>query len=733
MLVDGGLCRKYAEMSLAGKAATSGERVSLGEAWTAWRHKWAPTQIVGEILTKRWIDNLAPMVGLVVVIAVFGSLIPEFFARTEIANSTRQLGEFSFVVMAMMIVMLAGGIDLSVGSNFALANIAALAAFNWLAWPLWLVAPAVVALSSLVGFINGVLIGYLRLRAFITTLVMMIVVRAAVESATLNLGPQISSADVESPAWTFVAEGDIAGLPFSFALLLIFAIAIHVVLTRSRPGWRLAAVGGSRRAAYNAGLPVRRIVASTYVASGALVGVGGVLYAARLGNGGNQVGVGLEALALTAALLGGNTLGGGRGSVFKANVGAVIVLTVSNGLVRLSVPLGLPAIVMGGMLLLAVAIDIKWLKNRHKLLADVYVSPGYNFLPPAPSCAPDSGSPYALNDRLRGVEIIGKGEIESPEDVILDRDDNLYSGTRHGDIVRFFAPDHKRWEVYAHIGGHPLGLAFDRADNLLVCDGGMGLYMVTPDREVRVVTDETNRSRWSVADDSRLRLADDLDIAADGRIFFSEATTRYEMHEWAVDGHESRPNGRIICYDPRSGSTRTILPKLMFPNGICMTHDGQSFLFAETYACRVSRYWFDGPKTGAVERVVDNLPGFPDNINRASDGNFWLALVGMRSPAHDLALRMPGFRKRMSRDIAPDEWMAPNINTGCVVKFNLAGEVLDSLWELRGENHPMITSMREHRGYLYLGGISNNRIGKYRIPGADPCWTGQDSYWGPRA
>lgn len=709
---------------------TSPESISFDETWTAWRYKWVPTKFLGEILTKRWIDNLIPTLGLVIVIAVFGSLISEFFTQSAIANSTRQLGEFTLVVLAMMIVMLAGGIDLSVGSNFALANIASLSLFNLLQWPLWAVVPAVVLLSAGVGLVNGVLIGYLRLRAFITTLVTMIVVRALVDGLTLALGVRISSANVESPAWTYMAEGNIFGLPFSFVLLLVLAVFIHIALTRTGPGWRVIAVGGSRRAAHNAGLPVRRIVASTYAISGGLVGLAGVLYAARLGNGGNSVGIGMETLALTAALLGGNSLGGGRGSVFKAFFGAVIVLTISNGLVRISVPQGLPSIIMGSILLLAVAIDIKWLKNRHRLLADVYVSPGYNRLPQAPSCEPDSGTPYALNDRLRGVEIIGKGEIESPEDVILDRNDNLYCGTRHGDIIRFLGPDHKKWEVYAHIGGQPLGLAFDRTGNLLVCDGGMGLYMVTPEREVKVVTDETNRSRWSINDDSRLRLADDLDIAPDGRIYFSEATTRYEMHEWAVDGHESRPNGRIICFDPKDNSTRTILPSLMFPNGICMTHDGQSFLFAETYACKVSRYWFDGPNKGKIETIIPNLPGFPDNINRASDGNFWLALVGMRSPAHDLALRMPGFRKRMSRDIASDEWMAPNINTGCVVKFNLEGKVIESLWDLGGQNHPMITSMREHRGYLYLGGISNNRVGKYRIPGANPKWTGQDSYWG---
>jgi ribose transport system permease protein len=131
--------------------------------------------------------------------------------------------------------------------------------------------------------------------------------------------------------------------------------------------------------------------------------------------------------------------------------------------------------------------------------------------------------------------------------------------------------------------------------------------------------------------------------------------------------------------------------------------------------------------------LAENLPGYPDNINRASDGNYWLAIVGMRSPALDLALRMPGFRRRMARRCAPDAWMYPNLNTGCVIKFNEKGEVLESLWDLGGKNHPMITSIREHKGTLYLGGIYNNRIGAYKIPGADPNWCGLDTYWGKGA
>jgi len=385
---------------------------------------------------------------------------------------------------------------------------------------------------------------------------------------------------------------------------------------------------------------------------------------------------------------------------------------------------------LGLVLLVAVAIDVRWLKNRHKVLSKVYVSPAFAALPPAPATTPPS--PYALNHRLGAVELIGLGEIDGPEDVILDEDDHLYTGNRTGDIVRFFAPDYRRHEVYAHIGGRPLGLAFAPDGALLCCVGGMGLYRVAHDRSVAKVTDETNRSWRSIIDDSRLRLADDLDVARDGRVFFSEATVRYEMHDWPVDCLESRGNGRIICFDPNRGTTRTILRNLLFPNGICMEHDGQSFLFAETWACRVSRYYFDGPKTGRVERVIADLPGYPDNINRASDGSFWLALVGMRTPSLDLALKMPGFRKRMAQRVAPDEWLYANINTGCIVRFDASGRIIETLWDRSGENHPMITSMREHKGHLYIGGISNNRIGRLRLQGMDAGWTGPASYRGQR-
>lgn len=700
----------------------------LTDRLVRWRYRLVPDHVLGEILSKRWMDNAIPLLILVAVSAVFGSLIPGFFGAQSLSDLARQWGEFALIVLALTIVMAAGGIDLSVGSTFALGNIVALALLGVAGLPVWAVVVLTMACGAAVGLVNGLLVGYLRLRAFLTTLVTLIIVRAVVDMLLLRYAVAIAASFPDSDLWFWFGEGFVAGIPVSVVAAVSVAVILHLILSRTRPGWQVLAVGGSPRSAHNVGIPVRRVICLTYVASGTLAAGAGVLFASRLGAAGSDIGLGLEIAALTAAVLGGNSLGGGRSSAAKAVIGSLIVMILVNGLVRLGVTSGANSLLLGLVLLIAVAIDVRWLKNRNKVLAKVYVSPTYSGLPAAPGT--HEGSPYALNDRLRPVEAIGLGEIDGPEDVILDEDDHIYVGNRTGDIVRFLAPDYTSHEVFAHVGGRPLGMALGRDGALLVCIGGMGLYRIGQDRTIERLTDETNRSLFSIMDDSRLRLADDLDIAPDGRVFFSEATVRYEMHEWPVDCLESRGNGRIICYDPSSRTTRTVLKNLVFPNGICMTHDGQSLLFAETWACRISRYWFDGPRKGEVEALIPDLPGYPDNINRASDGTYWLALVGMRTPAFDLALRMPGFRRRMARRIAPDEWMFPNINTGCVLRFDETGRVIETFWDRTGDNHPMITSMREHKGHLYIGGISNNRIGRLKLEGADTGWTGWRSYWG---
>lgn len=710
--------------------AGAGPGGTLGDAFVRFRYRWIPTHIFGELLSKPWIDNIVPVTILVLVIAYFGSTVPNFFLHGNVMDGTRQIGELGFVVIGMMFVVVGGGIDLSVGSNFALGNILALALTNVFGLPVPVVFVAVVATCSFVGLINGILVGYFKLRAFLTTLVMLIGLRALVDTILLKHALTISAGYYDDDFWYFIGDGDVFGIPASLTLFLIMAVAMHLVLSRTKLGWHIMAVGGSRRSAHNAGISLNRTVCTSYVICGAFVGISAFFYAARLGNGGSYPGVGLEVLALTAVIVGGISLGGGRGSVVKAVIGTMIVQIISVGVVQAGLLSGAGQLVLGLILLAAIGFNVRWIKNQDKILSRVYMSPTYFALPAAPETAEGSDSPYASNDRLGDVEVIGLDQVDGAEDIIFDGSDNLYCGDRRGNIMRFDAPDYDNGRIFAHIGGHPLGMAVDKEDRIVVCVGGMGLYRVDQSAKVEKLTDETNRSPFAIIDDSRLRLTDDCDIAPDGRVFFSEATIRFDMSTWPSDALESRASGRIVCYDPNRNSTRTVARGLTFPNGITLSFDGQSILFAESWACRISRYWIDGPKAGQIERVVENLPGYPDNINRASDGTYWLALMGMRSPALDLALRVPGFRKRMAQEISSDEWLYPNLNNGCIVRFGEDGEIIESLWDKSGENHPMITSMREHKGRLYIGGIFNNRIGSLKLQSGNPNWSGPTSYWG---
>lgn len=699
-------------------------------------HRWSLQQFLAELLQKRWMEAVIPFTIMILLLPFFALQIPNYLSVGNLLSMSGEFAEFNFVVLGMALVIISGGIDLSVGSMFAMTNLIALLLYLMLEWPPWAVIPAVLATGAMMGACNGVLIGFLKTRAFLTTLVTMIIFRSFVVLLNQRYSIDIAMGYNESEFWDFLGDGTVGAVPFNILFFLLIAAIAHFMLSRSRPGWHLIAIGASRKTARHTGIAVERNLFLTYVLSGIFSATGGLLYAARLGSSASDTGNNLEVTVLTAVVLGGVSLGGGRGSIGRALIGSTIVMLLTNGLVRLGVAGPMTSLLFGGILLLAVGLDVKWLKNRHKVIQKIYVVPTFLKLPSMRG-QKDHSTNESSNLRMfqeytpiENPELIGLGQIDGPEDIILDRQGRLYGAVRQGWIVRFSGEDFSEYEIFANIGGRPLGMAFDRDDNLIVCVGGMGVYGVRPDGEVYKLTDQTNRTWWKLNDDSRLRLADDLDIAPDGKVYFSEATIRYEMHSWAIDSLEGRGNGRIICYDPVTNKTQTILRNLIFPNGICVTHDGESILFAETWACRISRYWIAGPKKGKQEILIPNLPGYPDNINRASDGSYWVALVGMRTPSYDLAMQNPSFRTRMVKRIPPDEWLYPNINAGCVIKFNEAGDTIETLWDRESTNHATITSMREHKGYLYLGGIFNNRIGRIKLKTADNDWIGPESYWG---
>jgi ribose transport system permease protein len=693
-------------------------------------HRHSPQLLLSELLEKRWMEPIIPFTLTIAVFLAFAFTIPNYTSLGNLQQLMLNFAEQAMVAIAMAFAVLSGGIDLSVGSVFAMSNFLALYVYLILGLPLPVMIAAVIAFGALMGAINGGMIAYGKTRPFLTTLVVLIIVRAAYNKVTAAYTDELANIGAGSSVWDFMGSGTIFGVPTNMAALIVVAAATHFFLTRVRAGVHIMAVGSSRKAARHAGVNVKRALFSAYVISGAITALAGIFYAARQNSSGTDTGMGWEINALAAVVLGGISLAGGRGTIARAMMGAAIIFMLISGLVQIGAAGNLNTAIIGIILLVAVGFNVKWVKNKSKVLQKVYVVPSWVDFKPPPSIERGSGTVFAENDRLRDAEPIALNQIEGPEDIILDRRDNLYTVNRNGSIIRFKAPDYGVREEFARIGGRPLGLAFDRNENLLVCVAGMGVYGVKPDRAVFKVTDRTNRSRTRLKDDSRLYLADDLDVAPDGKIYFSEATTRYELTDWALDGFEGRGNGRLICHDPKTGETRTILKNLTFPNGVCVSHDGKSVLWASTWLCRVYRYWIATEKAGTCELLIDNLPGYCDNINRSSDGKYWLAFVGLRSPVYDLAMANPGFRIRMVKQIPPDEWLCPGINYGCVIKFDDNGAVSESLWDPGGKSHPTITSVREHKGYLYIGGLENNRIGRIRLANANPNWQAYNSYWG---
>ncbi len=261
--------------------------------------------------------------------------------------------------------------------------------------------------------------------------------------------------------------------------------------------------------------------------------------------------------------------------------------------------------------------------------------------PPTP---PELSGDYAPNHLLAAVERLGEGVGIGPEDVAIDSRGQIHAGYKDGRIVRF-QPDGTEPVVLAETGGRPLGLAFDQAENLLVCDSPRGLLSITPEGGMTVLSTEHGGDPYL--------LADDVDVGSDGTIYFSDASHRFTVANAVADLMEHRPNGRLLAFDPESGTVRLLLDELYFANGVAVSPDQSFVLVAETAKYRVRRYWLDGPRAGETDIFIDNLPGFPDGVSTGSSGTFWVALVSPRKADLDAILPQPAVRKIVMR--LPDD------------------------------------------------------------------------------
>ena len=329
-----------------------------------------------------------------------------------------------------------------------------------------------------------------------------------------------------------------------------------------------------------------------------------------------------------------------------------------------------------------------------------------------PPVAPSLTGPYQQNSRLAPVQRLSLGQGHSPEDVAIDADGRIYGGLEDGRIVQL-QPDGTQPRIFANTHGCPLGLIFDRDGNLLVADALKGLLSISKAGEVKLLADE--------ADGAKFGCLNDLDVAGDGTIYFTEASNKFPMSEHVSDLLEHQPNGRLLAWEPKTQKARTLIPGMYFANGVAVSPDQSFVLAVETGMYRVQRYWLSGPKQGQTDIFIENLPGFPDGISviskeKSSDGKdkFWLSLVTPRQSLFDRLLPHPFLRKvvfRLPKSLQP----APQ-RYSFVLALDTQGHVIDNLQNGAPDCYSQIANTVEHDGTLYFGSIGEDTIGRFTLP-----------------
>ncbi|NKY56452.1 SMP-30/gluconolactonase/LRE family protein [Nocardia flavorosea] len=321
--------------------------------------------------------------------------------------------------------------------------------------------------------------------------------------------------------------------------------------------------------------------------------------------------------------------------------------------------------------------------------------------PPAPARAKQKVSTPPLPP-VRRIELPGPG----PEDVVRGADGAVYTGLATGEILRVEIDTAAVTEV-ADTGGRPLGLHARQDGSLLVCDAERGLlHWPGPGRPVEVLVDAVDGDQLAFASNV-------IEDPADATIYFTASSTRWPLSQWLGDIFEHTGTGRLLRRTP-AGAVDTLLDDLQFANGVAFAPDGASLIVAETAAYRLSRYWLHGPKSGTRETLVDNLPGFPDNIALGSDGLIWVTLVSPRNSFLDSLLPRPGFLRTAAWAL-PDRWKPAPVRTAWVLGVDAYGSIVHDL-QRDGTDYAVVTGVVEHEGTLILGSLHESAIAVTRVP-----------------
>lgn len=342
-------------------------------------------------------------------------------------------------------------------------------------------------------------------------------------------------------------------------------------------------------------------------------------------------------------------------------------------------------LVIGGayMLLWPVSIDpLEWSSPK---------SPGY-------------AGPFAVNNQLSHLKHIVLNGEDGPEHIALGPDGLVYVAVASGRILRM-TPDGRDIHVVANTGGRVLGFDFDKNGNIIAADALKGLLKVGQDGRVTVLVREVHAGDF-------IRYADGVVVAPSGTIYFTDASTRHApegangtLEASLLEILEQRASGRVLAFDPQTARTWVVARGFSFANGIALSADGQSLFVAESGRYRV---WTVNVRMrdGDVQRpspmarvLIDNLPGYPDNLMRGKNGKIWLGLAKPRTDKAD-GLNSRPFLKRMVLRLPRALWPVPQAY-GHVLAFNEQGQIVADLQDPTGA-YPETTGVLETSERLYI-------------------------------
>jgi sugar lactone lactonase YvrE len=289
------------------------------------------------------------------------------------------------------------------------------------------------------------------------------------------------------------------------------------------------------------------------------------------------------------------------------------------------------------------------------------------------------------------------------EDVVVapaGRDEGaVFTGTADGSIWRV-AHDGRRLDLVARTGGRPLGIEMDPDGRLLVCDAHRGVLRVdTRDGAIEpLATTVAGRP---------MMFCNNAAIASSGDVWFTDSSARYGIERWKDDFVQDTRTGRLLRLRP-DGEVEVVLEGLAFANGVALSRSEDYVAVAETAARTVVRHWVAGERAGTRDLLVGDLPGYPDNIARGSDGLIWVTIASPRDPLVERLQRSPLWLRRQVTRIPERLQPAPQ-RTVRVQAYDDEGRLVHDCDVATGRYH-MVTGVREHEGRVWMGSLEEGAV-----------------------